>query len=323
MAPPKVRFSGGLKVSWRSLSGADGAEGEKNERQRGEVATRAMRSNAATVPTIASWCLRGRGVEPLCASMATADLKPEALCFWRRLRSARMSAALWKRSSRSFSTAFWMTRSNSAGMAGFFWMGGGGGGLGVENFIEDAAGGFGSEWQDACGHFVKDDAEGKDVGASVERLAEDLLGRHVGDSADGAAGTGEFAGVERCDGVLRWVARDDFCEAEIENLGGAPRGDENIGGLDVAMPDAFAVSGVEPVGDLDGDGEKGVHVHGAAGDGVFQRGAFEIFHGDEGFAGVFADIVDRADVGMAERGGRFGFAAETLEGLAIAGEIIG
>ena len=89
------------------------------------------------------------------------------------------------------------------------------------------------------------------------------------------------------------------------------------------MHDAFAVSGVEPVGDLDGDGEKGVHVHGAAGDGVFQRGAFEIFHGDEGFAGVFADIVDRADVGMAERGGRFGFAAETLEGLAIAGEIIG
>ena len=42
-----------------------------------------------------------------------------------------------------------------------------------------------------------------------------------------------------------------------------------------------------------------------------------------GCAGLFADIVNGADVGVIERGGGLGFAAEAREGLGIFGDVIG
>ncbi len=100
-------------------------------------------------------------------------------------------------------------------------------------------------------------------------------------------------------------------------------GDENVGGLDVAMNDALGVRGVEAVGDVDGEGEEAFEVHGAAGDGVLEGLALEVLHRDEGLAVGVADFVDGADVGVVEGGGGFGFAAETFEGLGIAGERFG
>jgi hypothetical protein len=44
----------------------------------------------------------------------------------------------------------------------------------------------------------------------------------------------------------RRVFRRDLGEAEIENLGVAVPGDEDIGGLDVPMDDTLAVGGIEP-----------------------------------------------------------------------------
>ena len=58
----------------------------------------------------------------------------------------------------------------------------------------------------------------------------------------------------------------------------------------------------------------------AAGDGVFERFAFETLHGDEGFAVFLSDVVDRADVGVIERGSGLGFALEAGEGLRIFGD---
>ena len=63
-------------------------------------------------------------------------------------------------------------------------------------------------------------------------------------------------------------------------------------------------------------------IHGAAVDAVLERLAVEKFHGDEGLAVLFADVVNGADVGMVERGGGLGFALETGEGLGIAGDIL-
>ena len=107
-----------------------------------------------------------------------------------------------------------------------------------------------------------------------------------------------------------------LARAEIENFGVAALGDENIGGLDVAVNDAFGVRGVERVGDFDGESEQVLDIHGPAGDAVLQRHAIEKFHGDEGLAVLLADVVNGADVGMIQRGGGLGFASGNGRGLA-------
>src|SRR5205814_8144661 len=56
---------------------------------------------------------------------------------------------------------------------------------------------------------------------------------------------------------------------------------------------------------------------------VLQSKAVEELHRDKGAALLFADIVDGADVGMIERRRGARFAAEALEHLRIAGEIVG
>ena len=191
-------------------------------------------------------------------------------------------------------------------------------GFAIYDFVEDGAGGVAFEGEKASGHFVEDDAEGKKIGARVEGFAEDLLGGHVGDGAESAAGAGE---VVRIDGIcadgcyVRAVQLGgDFGEAEVEDFGVAAFGDEDVGGFYVAVNDAFCVSGVQGVGDFDAEVEEAFELHRLGGDDVLEGGAFEKFHGDEATAIVFGDFVDGADVGVIKRGCGAGFAAEALEG---------
>ena len=44
-----------------------------------------------------------------------------------------------------------------------------------------------------------------------------------------------------------------LCQSEIKDLGVATLGDENIGGLDVAVNDAFGVRGVKRIGNLNAE----------------------------------------------------------------------
>jgi hypothetical protein len=87
--------------------------------------------------------------------------------------------------------------------------------------------------------------------------------------------------------------------------------------------DAGVVSSVERVGGVDADFEEAVEFERIRGDDVFESCAIEKFHGDEGAAVVFADVMDGADVGMVQRAGGAGFAFEAFEGLRIASEIVG
>jgi hypothetical protein len=202
-------------------------------------------------------------------------------------------------------------------------------GSAIQNGFEDHAGRGAGERRCAGGHFVENGAERKKVGAAIEVSAANLLGRHIGDRADGAAGAGEqIFGSDEAGGdggafgdfLAGWR---ELGEAEVHDFRVAARGDEKIGGLDVAMDDACGVGGVEAVGNLDAPVEEGFDVERAAGDIVFQRLAVEKFHGDEVAAFEFVNFVDGADVGVIEGGGGLRFALETLEGLRVAGKIFG
>ena len=113
----------------------------------------------------------------------------------------------------------------------------------------------------------------------------------------------------------------EFGEAKIENFDGAALGDENVGGLDIAVDDAFFVGGVEGVGELDADVDGARNRQGTERDQFVEGLPFEQLHGDEGPAVVFFDGVNDANAGMIQRRGGAGFAEEAFERLRIAARV--
>ena len=71
---------------------------------------------------------------------------------------------------------------------------------------------------------------------------------------------------------------------------------EDVRGFNVTMNDSFDVSGVERVGDLNGEREQNVQFHGAISDGMLQSLAFQKFHGNKTYAVMFTNFVNCADV---------------------------
>jgi hypothetical protein len=88
------------------------------------------------------------------------------------------------------------------------------------------------------------------------------------------------------------------------------------------MNDAFAVRGLQAIGNLDcklnqEGGSQGLPVNPVA-----ERLALEDLHDEEGLAFVVVNIIDGADAGVIQGRGRASFALETLESLAVAGEFL-
>ncbi len=100
-------------------------------------------------------------------------------------------------------------------------------------------------------------------------------------------------------------------------------GHEKIRRLDVAMHDAFGMSGIERVGDLDTQVNQTVGFERAAEYRFPQSLAFEKLHHDEAQAAVLPNFVNGADVGMVQSGSGAGFAAKTFEGLRVVRDIVG
>src|SRR5208283_4721248 len=200
----------------------------------------------------------------------------------------------------------------------------------VHDGFADDRGTLTAKGQFAGSHFVNDCTEGEEISAGVEFTGSHLFWRHIGYRSYHGARTGEMIGVsraglrvERCHLGGRAACGSDFGETEIQNLGVSALGREDVGWFYVAVDDAFCVGRIERVGDLDGKSEQNVGLDGPAADAMLQRGAVKKLHGNEGVALVLADLVNGANVGMVEGGGGAGFAAKTLEGLRILGEVVG
>ena len=113
-------------------------------------------------------------------------------------------------------------------------------------------------------------------------------------------------------------------QAEVQNLGVAARGDKDVGRLDIAMDDPGGVRGVQGVSNLHADRQQRLDVETATiGYARLQRGALQILHGDEGAAVLFADVMNRADVGMIQRRRGPGLALKAVHGLAVPSQFVG
>ena len=98
--------------------------------------------------------------------------------------------------------------------------------------------------------------------------------------------------------------------------------DEDIARLDVTVNDAFGMSCIQGVGHLDRQAQQDFRLDRPAGNAMLQGHAIQKFHGDEGIAGVFADVVNSADIGMIKCGRRLSLALKAVQGLGIAGDFI-
>jgi len=100
-------------------------------------------------------------------------------------------------------------------------------------------------------------------------------------------------------------------------------GDEDVGGLDIAMNDPRRVRRTEGVSDFDVKRQQHIDFQRTSSNAVLQHHAVQKFHGDERLPFVFPDLMDGADVGMVQGRSCPGFAPETFERLRVTSNVLG
>ena len=155
---------------------------------------------------------------------------------------------------------------------------------------------------------VQDHADRVEVRCRSDVEAFGLLRREVVDRAEDRPGFGD----------LRQPGAGD---AEVGDRGQAGRVDDHVHRLEVAVDDTVAVGEAGGLEDL-ADDRDGLDRGEAEVDQVPQRPAVEVGHRDVVRVVHLAAVVDRDDVYLLECGCGFGLAAETLDELLVAGEVV-
>jgi hypothetical protein len=168
---------------------------------------------------------------------------------------------------------------------------------------------------------VQDHAEGEDVASGVDRLALDLLGRHVARGSHELAGPCEkpFGGELR--GAVEIGVGVELGEAEVENLDLALARQHDVGGLEIAMHHAPVVRRRHRVEQLVGELEQAGNRQAARRDRAVESLAFDQLHGQEVRAVRLLDRVQRHDAGVVDRGCGARLALESLETLEVRREL--
>ncbi len=154
-------------------------------------------------------------------------------------------------------------------------------------------------------HLVEHDADRVEVGALVDGSPARLLRREVLRGADDRAGLGH-------------LARPRPRDAEVGHLQAAVGVHEHVVRLDVPVDDPLLVGEAHGAEDLPDVRDRPVDRQRAAGDDqLLERAPLDVLHRDVVGALGLAAVVDRDDVGMRERGGVLGLAAEALDELLV------
>src|SRR5262249_980480 len=145
--------------------------------------------------------------------------------------------------------------------------------------------------------------------------------------ANGRAGTRKVSCCRTSDGFpgtggVRTVACQ-FRQAKIEDFELSALSKEQIGGLYVAMDDSFCMGGIETVGELNRDFQHRTECKRLTVQLLVETLSFQEFHGNKRPAVRLADFVDRADVGMVQRGGRPRLSRKSLKIRAVGVDRIG
>ena len=163
-------------------------------------------------------------------------------------------------------------------------------------------------WRRPGQHLVEDAAERPDVGPPVHHLTRGLLRRHVGRGAQHDTHLGLRRGHGRRFCGVCGPADPTLGETEVQHLDDAVRANLHVARLEVTMDDAALVRVIERINDLSRDGRRLVELQRPRSDLLCQRRPFHELHDEV----VVTDVVQRADVGMIERGDDPCFAGETL-----------
>ena len=144
------------------------------------------------------------------------------------------------------------------------------------------------------------------IGATIDHAAADLLGGHVIGCADQYPGACQAGRVERFGDTKIGDQRARWCVWLVL--------EQDVGGLDIAVHDPARVGGIERGGDLHDDRQQlGGWDRVARAEHLGQRAPHDQAHGDIRCSRLFANIIDRHDTRMVERGGGSGLAPEALD----------
>ena len=182
--------------------------------------------------------------------------------------------------------------------------------VGVQPGERGARAGVGLERHPAAQHLVEHDAEAVEVGAAVDRLGLDLLGRQVLGGAEERPLLGE---VGRLGGLG---------DAEVADLHPAVLGQQDVGGLDVAVDEAGGVGDRQRAGDLGGDVGGDPRVDLAVVEPGAQGLAAHQLHDDGLDAVVAARVVDVDDRRVRQAGDGDGLVAEAGDERLVGREVL-
>ena len=161
-------------------------------------------------------------------------------------------------------------------------------------------------------HLVHDDAEAVDVGALVDLLAEDLLGRHVFRRADDVARLRE----------LRVAALRGGGDAEVHDLEQPRVVDQDVRGLQVAMDDALLVRDAHADADVRAVGDGLLRRHRLlVGDLGAERMRRKVLHRDRVAAADVQEVVDADDVLVRDAPRVAQLVHEALQHLLVGGDV--